>query len=137
MHGPIPGINGQPFFPQAALPPVQKTRPSIELGDNFTPAHDLLLVRRLNTYQGVLEVPESQKASEQVAEVIAVGPGGFTQGGAIIPICAKVGDMIFLPDDPSIGIKIKVKGEDRILVRNHQILGVFPKAPEPAEIAQA
>ena len=136
MFGPVAGPNGQPFFPQAALPP-SVARPAIELGDTFIPAHDLLLVRRLSTYQGVLELPESVKASEQVAEVVAVGPGGITQSGAISPICAQVGDKIFLPDDPKIGINIKIKGEALILVRNHQILGVFPKTSEPSAIAQA
>jgi co-chaperonin GroES (HSP10) len=131
MHGPIMGPNGEPMFPHLMSPQNRPPQPFMSVGKAFKPVHDLLLVRRLNSIDTSLEIPESIKDREQHALVIDVGPGGYTQGGSLIPLCASIGDVVFLPVDDGqgkpLGIKVKVGDDELTLIRNHQILGVFPK----------
>ena len=124
---PTQGPNGQPSFLTVPEGIMHGGKPTFTLSEEFVPAHDLILVERLNTYEGNLVLPESAANQEQVAVVISTGIGGYSQNGLLIPNCVKAGDKIFLPEDPNLGIKFKMGGKNRILIRNHQVLGVFPE----------
>ena len=63
----------------------------------------------------------SAKEKPQVAEVIAVGPGGVVDGKEVV-MYVNVGDKVITSQYS--GTKIKLEGEEYIVVRQNDILAV-------------
>lgn len=63
----------------------------------------------------------SAKEKPQVAEVIAVGPGGVVDGKEVV-MQVKVGDKVITSKYS--GTEVKIDGEDLIVVRQNDILAV-------------
>lgn len=63
----------------------------------------------------------SAKEKPQVAEVLAVGPGGIVDGKEIV-MQVKVGDKVITSKYS--GTEVKIDGEDLIVVRQGDILAV-------------
>ena len=63
----------------------------------------------------------SAKEKPQVAEVVAVGPGGNVDGKDIV-MHVKVGDKVIT--GKYTGTEVKVDGEDYIIVRQNDILAI-------------
>lgn len=73
------------------------------------------------TTQGGLFIPDTAESAQVVqGEVVAVGPGGFTQNGIPIPMGVKVGDVVWFDGDN--GLEIVHKGEKLTLIRE---VGLF------------
>ena len=79
------------------------------------------LVEEEETTKGGLILSGSAKEKPQVAEVIAVGPGGNVDGNDVEMI-DKVGDEV-LPSKYS-GTEVKVDGEECTIVRQSDILAI-------------
>ena len=73
------------------------------------------------TTQGGLILSGSAKEKPQVAEVIAVGPGGNVDGKEVEMI-VKVGDKVLTSKYS--GTEVKVDGEECTIVRQSDILAV-------------
>ena len=81
------------------------------------------LVEEEETTKGGLILSGSAKEKPQVAEVIAVGPGGNVDGKDVEMI-VKVGDkVVFGPYSGS--NTVKVDGEDLLVMGEHEILAVI------------
>ena len=63
----------------------------------------------------------SAKEKPQVAEVLAVGPGGVVDGKEVT-MYVKVGDKVITSKYS--GTEVKIDGEDLIVVRQNDILAV-------------
>ena len=63
----------------------------------------------------------SAKETPQVAEVLAVGPGGIVDGKEVV-MQVKVGDKVITSKYS--GTEVKIDGEDLIVVRQGDILAV-------------
>nr|WP_297278776.1 co-chaperone GroES [uncultured Butyricicoccus sp.] len=63
----------------------------------------------------------SAKEKPQVAEVLAVGPGGVVDGKEVV-MQVKVGDKVITSKYS--GTEVKIDGEDLIVVRQNDILAV-------------
>lgn len=63
----------------------------------------------------------SAKEKPQVAEVMAVGPGGVVDGKEVV-MQVKVGDKVITSKYS--GTEVKIDGEDLIVVRQNDILAV-------------
>lgn len=91
------------------------------------PLADRILVKRVvpvtKTAGGII-LPESKVVKANEGEVLAVGPGGRSRDGNIIPVTVKVGDKVLLPEYG--GVQIKYDGtDDTYLFRNDEILAKF------------
>jgi len=104
----------------------------------FTPLHDRVLVRRVEAEEktaGGIIIPDSAKEKPQEGEVVAVGRGAKDEDGDRIEMDVKVGDKIRIEMDVKVGDKIlfgkwsgtevKVDGEDLIIMKESDILGVM------------
>ncbi|MGQ5701846.1 co-chaperone GroES [Sandaracinobacteroides sp. A072] len=93
---------------------------------SFTPLHDRVLVRRVEaeekTAAGII-IPDSAKEKPQEGEVIAVGKGARDEKGARVELDVKVGDRILFGKWS--GTEVKVAGEDLIIMKESDILGVL------------
>ncbi|MGO9096160.1 MAG: co-chaperone GroES [Bryobacteraceae bacterium] len=92
------------------------------------PLHDRVLVRRIEeseTRIGGIIIPDSAKDKPQQGEVMAVGNGKMLEDGQRAPIAVQTGDRILFGKYS--GSDIKVEGEEYLIVREDEILGVFVK----------
>jgi chaperonin GroES len=98
------------------------------MGLNVNPLSDRILVKRLEEEEmrrGGIIIPDTAKEKPQQGEVIAVGPGRFDESGKRIPMDVKKGDRILMGKYS--GTEVKIDGEDRLILREDDILGVIEK----------
>jgi chaperonin GroES len=90
------------------------------------PLHDRLLVKRLEEkeqVQGSIIIPDTAKEKPQEAKVLAVGPGRVTDDGKLQPLDIKVGETVVF--GKYAGTEVKVDGEDLLIIREDDVLGVL------------
>ena len=93
---------------------------------SFTPLHDRVLVRRLEGEEktsGGLIIPDSAKEKPQEGEVVSVGAGARDESGARVAMDVKAGDKILFGKWS--GTEIKLDGEDLLIMKESDILGVM------------
>ncbi len=91
----------------------------------FRPLHDRVLVRRIEAEEkttGGIIIPDSAKEKPQEGEVISVGSGVRNDDGKVTPLDVKSGDRILFGKWS--GTEVKVDGEDLIIMKESDILGV-------------
>jgi chaperonin GroES len=95
---------------------------------NLRPLHDRVLVRRIEeqeTVRGGIIIPDSAKEKPQQAEVIAVGDGKLLENGLRSQPDVKTGDRILFGKYS--GAETKIDGEEYLILREDEILGVIEK----------
>ena len=93
---------------------------------NFTPLHDRVLVRRVESEEktkGGLIIPDSAKEKPQEGEVVACGEGARKESGDLIPMGLKAGDKILFGKWS--GTEVKIDGEDLLIMKESDILGII------------
>jgi chaperonin GroES len=102
----------------------------------FRPLHDRVVVRRVEaderTKSGII-IPDSAQEKPAEGEVIAVGAGGRDEAGKLIPIDMKVGDHILFGKWS--GTEVKIDGEDLIIMKESDVLGVIEKTASKKKAA--
>jgi chaperonin GroES len=96
------------------------------MATKFTPLHDRILVRRVeeaDTTRGGIIIPDSAKDKPQEGEVISAGKGKISEEGKVRPLDVKGGDRILFGKYS--GTEIKIDGEDFIIMREEEVLGVL------------
>ena len=93
------------------------------------PLHDRVVVKRIEeeeTVQGGIIIPDTAKEKPQEGEVIAVGQGKRLEDGKLIPLDVKAKDRILFGKYS--GSEIKLEGEEFLIIREDEILGVIEEA---------
>ena len=95
----------------------------------FKPLHDRVLVRRVEqeakTAGGII-IPDTAKEKPMEGEVLAVGPGTRDETGKLQPLGLKTGDRVLF--GKWAGTEIKLEGEDLLILKESDILGVIEDA---------
>ena len=92
----------------------------------FRPLHDRVLVRRIEAEEktaGGIIIPETAQEKPQEGEVIAVGSGTRADDGKVTPLDVKAGDRILFGKWS--GTEVKVDGEELLIMKESDILGVI------------
>ena len=93
---------------------------------NIRPLHDRVIVKRLEeerkTASGIV-IPDTAAEKPDQGEVIAVGKGKILEDGKVRPLDIKVGDRILFGKYS--GSEIKIQGEEYLILREDEILGVL------------
>jgi chaperonin GroES len=95
---------------------------------NIRPLYDRIVVKRIEeqeTVQGGIIIPDTAKEKPQEGEVVAVGQGKRLENGKIIPLDVKAGDRILFGKYS--GSEIKLGGEEYLIMREDEVLGVLEK----------
>jgi chaperonin GroES len=95
---------------------------------NIRPLHDRVVVKRIEQQeqkQGSLYIPDSAKEKPQEGEVVAVGKGKRSDDGKVHALDVQAGDRILFGKYS--GSDIKMDGEEYLIMREDEILGVFEK----------
>ena len=103
---------------------------------NIRPLYDRIVVKRIEeqeTMRGGIIIPDSAKEKPQEGEVIAVGNGKRNEDGKLIPLDVKVGDRILFGKYS--GNDIKLDGEEYMIMREDEVLGVLDAATKVAKKA--
>jgi chaperonin GroES len=99
---------------------------------NVRPLRDRVLVKRVEEQEqriGGIIIPDSAKEKPQQAKVVAVGSGRVNDEGKVIPPDVKTGDFVLI--GKYAGTEIKLDGEEFLIVREDEILGVAEGVREP------
>jgi chaperonin GroES len=92
----------------------------------FRPLHDRVLVRRLDGEEktaGGIIIPDTAKEKPMEGEVVAVGAGARDDNGALVALDVKAGDLILFGKWS--GTEVKIDGDDLIIMKESDILGVI------------
>ena len=92
----------------------------------FRPLHDRVVVRRITAEEktkGGIIIPDTAQEKPQEGQVIAVGPGSRDEAGKLIPVDIKSGDRVLFGKWS--GTEVKVNGEDLLIMKESDILGVI------------
>ena len=91
---------------------------------NIKPLQDRVVIKMLEaeetTKSGIILTSAAQE-KPQVAEVVAVGPGGTVDGKPVV-MELKVGDKVLISQYA--GTKVKLDGDEKIIVRQGDLLAV-------------
>src|SRR6202522_1830625 len=100
----------------------------------FSPLHDRILVRRVeeaSTTRGGITIPDSAKDKPQEGEVISTGKGSTNDEGKTFPLAVKDDDRMLF--GKYCGTEIKMDGEDFIIMKEDEVLGILTGAASPAK----
>ncbi|TMA10046.1 MAG: co-chaperone GroES [Deltaproteobacteria bacterium] len=89
------------------------------------PLHDRVIVKRLEEEEkskGGIIIPDTAKEKPQEGRVVAVGPGKH-EDGKVVPLDVKAGDKILF--GKYAGAEIKLNGEEHLILREDDILGII------------
>ena len=90
------------------------------------PLHDRVVVKPLEEAEqmrGGLYIPDTAKEKPQQGEVVAVGPGKFSEQGERIAPDVKVGDKVLYGKYS--GTDVTVDGQEYLILREADILAVL------------
>ena len=93
------------------------------------PLHDRVIVKRLDEERksaGGIVIPDTAAEKPEQGEILAVGKGKKDDNGKLIPIDVKVGDRVLFGKYS--GQTVKVKGDELLVIREEEILGVIEGA---------
>jgi chaperonin GroES len=98
------------------------------------PLYDRIVVKRIEeqeTVKGGIIIPDTAKEKPQEGEVMAVGKGKRLDDGKLAPLDVQAGDRILFGKYS--GNEIKVDGEELLIMREEDVLGVIEDAAKKAK----
>ncbi|MEJ7605936.1 MAG: co-chaperone GroES [Bryobacteraceae bacterium] len=102
---------------------------------NIRPLYDRIVVKRIEekgdekTSSGLI-IPDSAKEKPQEGEVVAVGQGKRLEDGKVVVLDVQVGDRILFGKYS--GSEIKIDGQELLIMREDEVLGVLSGAGNTA-----
>lgn len=102
---------------------------------NVRPLRDRVLLKRVEAREqriGGIIIPDTAKEKPQQAQVIAAGNGRVNEDGKTISLDVKVGEYVLIGKYS--GTEIKLDGEEYLIVREDEILGIAEGVPELATV---
>ncbi|MBX7169513.1 MAG: co-chaperone GroES [Pyrinomonadaceae bacterium] len=100
------------------------------MATTIKPLHDRVIIKRLDESAektaGGLFIPDSAKEKPQEGKVIAVGAGKVREDGSRQTLDVKEGDRVLFGKYS--GSEIKLDGEEFLIMREDEILGIIERA---------
>ncbi|MCA1589565.1 MAG: co-chaperone GroES [Acidobacteria bacterium] len=100
------------------------------MATKIKPLHDRVIIRRIedstDKTAGGLFIPDTAKEKPQEGEVIAVGEGKYKEDGTRQTLDVQAGDRILFGKYS--GSEIKLDGEEFLIMREDEILGIIERA---------
>jgi chaperonin GroES len=92
------------------------------------PLQDRIIVKRVEEEEktkGGIIIPDTAKEKPMEGKVVAVGKGKLMEDGKVHPVDVKVGDRILF--GKYAGTEVKIDGEEHLIMREDDLLGVIEK----------
>ena len=90
------------------------------------PLHDRIIIERIDEGEqkvGGIIIPDTAKEKPMQGKVIAVGKGRVEKDGKVTPLDVKADDIVLF--GKYAGQEIKVDGNDYLIIREEEVLGVI------------
>ena len=100
---------------------------------HIRPLHDRSVVKRIEargSTVGGLFIPDSAREKPQEGTVVAVSCGKRREDGSVSPLDVSIGDHILY--GKYTGSEIQLAGEEHLIVREDEVLGVWESSEQPA-----
>ncbi|HXG94641.1 MAG TPA: co-chaperone GroES [Blastocatellia bacterium] len=98
---------------------------------SIKPLQDRVIIKRIEEQEqirGGIIIPDTAREKPQEGEVIAVGEGKKLDSGERVPLDVKEGDRVLF--GKYAGTEIKLDGEEYLIMREDDILGIIERAAE-------
>ena len=95
----------------------------------FRPLHDRVVVRRIDAEMktaGGIIIPDTAQEKPQQGEIVAAGPGARGEDGKLVPLDVKAGDRVLFGKWS--GTEVKIDGEELLIMKESDIMGVIEDA---------
>ena len=92
------------------------------------PLQDRILVKQVEEEEataGGIIIPDTAKEKPMEGKVVAVGRGRVSEDGKLMPLDLKKGDRILF--SKYAGTEVKIGGEEHLIMREEDVLGVIEK----------
>ena len=92
---------------------------------SFRPLHDRVVVSPLDSETktaGGIIIPDTAQEKPSQGKVLSVGPGSRGDGGKLAPLDVKKGDTVLYGKWS--GTEVKVDGQDVLIMRESDIMGI-------------
>ena len=92
----------------------------------FRPLHDRVVVRRVDAEEktaGGIILPDTAQEKPSEGEIISIGSGARDEAGKLVPLDVKKGDTVLFGKWS--GTEIKINGEDLLIMKESDIMGVM------------
>ena len=99
------------------------------MSTKIRPLHDRVIVRRIEEgeqVRGGIIIPDTAKEKPQEGEVVAAGEGKYKEDGTRQALDVRKGDRVLFGKYS--GSEIKLDGEELLIMREDEILGVIERA---------
>ena len=103
---------------------------------NFRPLHDRVVIRRITPLEksaGGIIIPDTVKEKPMEGEVVAVGAGLRDERGTLVALDVHAGDRVLFGKWS--GTEVKLDGEELLIMKESDLLGVVEGAPALAKAA--
>ena len=91
----------------------------------FRPLHDRVLIKVLDSEAktaGGIIITDTAKEKPQEGEVVAIGPGGKTEEGKLLPMDVKIGDIVLFGKWS--GTEVKIDNKEYSIMKESDIMGI-------------
>jgi chaperonin GroES len=102
----------------------------------FRPLHDRVLVRRVEQEEktaGGIIIPDTAQEKPMEGEIVAVGSGHKADDGTVTALDVAAGDYVLFGKWS--GTEVKIDGEDLLIMKESDILGVIEKSAKKKKAA--
>lgn len=102
----------------------------------FRPLHDRVVIRRVTPLEksaGGIIIPDTVKDKPMEGEVVAAGPGARNEQGVVVALDVKAGDRVLFGKWS--GSEVKLDGEELVIMKESDLLGVIEGASATAHAA--
>lgn len=102
------------------------------------PLGDRILLKRVESDErtkGGIIIPDTAKEKPLEARVVAIGPGKRLEDSTVRPLDVKVGDRVLVGKYS--GNELKLDGEEHLIVREDEVLGVLESGAPAVEDSTA
>ena len=102
----------------------------------FRPLLDRVVGKRIDAEEksaGGIIIPDTAKEKPSQGEIIAVGPGARDETGKIVALDVDVGDIVLFGKWS--GTEVKRDGEDLLIMKESDIMGVIEQAAQVKKAA--
>lgn len=92
------------------------------------PLQDRVIVKRIaeeEKTKGGIIIPDTAKEKPQEGKIVAAGKGKLNEDGKVTPLDVKVNDRVLFGKYS--GTEINIDGEEHLIMREEDILGVIEK----------
>ncbi|UCG63446.1 MAG: co-chaperone GroES [Deltaproteobacteria bacterium] len=90
------------------------------------PLRDRILIKRIGEEEktkGGIIIPDTAQEKPMQGKVVAVGKGELNKDGKLVRLEVKEGDTVLT--GKYAGAEIKIEGEEHLIVRENEILGII------------